>query len=129
MTRLKKYLRFLVVWAINSCIILLANNFYRSNLVLGNAVMTPVMAVILTGFLLTIFLRFAKSCSKPFSGSRYKMFGYYFLANAVGIWILARLSAITGFGISAFYWAFYLGFYTTLGQWITRQAFKKFKLN
>jgi len=126
---LKKYLRFLVVWAVNSCIILLANNCYRSNFVLGNAVMTPIMAVILTGFLLTIFLRFAKSFSKKFSGNRYKMFGYYFMANAVGIWILARLSAITGFGISAFYWAFYLGLGTSLGQWVTRQVFKKFKLN
>lgn len=87
------------------------------------------MAVILTGFLLTIFLRFAKSFSKTFSGNRYKMFGYYFLTNAVGIWILARLSVVTGFGISAFYWAFYLGLATSFGQWITRQAFKKFKLN
>ena len=126
---MKSYIKFLIVWAVNSGIIFLANSYYPDSFVLGNAVMTPTMAGILTGFFLTLFTRFTKTFSRKFSGNRFRMFGYYFLANSVGIWIIARVSVVTGFGIPAFYWAFYLGVVATFAQWLVRQVFKKFKLN
>ena len=126
---MKPYIRFLIVWVVNSGLIFLANSYYPGSFVLGNAVMTPVTAGILTGFFLTLFTLFSKSFSKKFLENRYKMFGYYFLVNSVGIWLLARLSVITGFGIPAFYRAFYLGFITVTAQWLARQGFKKFKFN
>jgi len=123
------YVKFLIVWATNLGIIFLANSYYSDSFVLGNAVMTPTMAGILTGFFLTLFARFSKTFSGKFLGNKFKMFGYYFLVNSVGIWLLARLSVITGFGIPSFYWAFYLGFITVIAQWLVRQGFKKFKFN
>lgn len=121
------YVRFIFVWLVNTVVILLANNLYPSSYVLGNALMSPLIALILTAFFLTLFLKVVRGLPKKPDG-RIMRFGYYFLANSIGIWILARLSVITGFGIPAFYWAFYLGFLTTLAQWVTRQLFKKFKV-
>ncbi|KKR70394.1 MAG: hypothetical protein UU12_C0022G0004 [Candidatus Woesebacteria bacterium GW2011_GWA2_40_7b] len=125
------YLRFLLIWFINSVIILLANNNFGTNYVLGNAVMPPMVAGIFTGFLLTVLTKsFKPLLAKIGIGkkSRGSMFLTYWIINSVVIWALARLSVITGFGISAFYWAFALGLVSSLGQWLVRQVFKKYKL-
>jgi len=122
------YIRFLLVWLVNTLIFFFANRFYPTSYVLGNAVMTPTMAAILVGFFLTLILKVAGSFKKKPKGSKYMMFGYYFLANSVAIWVLARLSVVTGFGIPAFFWAFYLGFFTVIAQWLARQIFKSLKL-
>lgn len=125
---MKLYIRFLSVWALNSALFLLAANYFPSNYVLGNAVMPPVTAGIFSGFLLTLILKFAKAFSKNFSEPKYKRFVYYFLANSVAVWVIARLSVISGFGISSFKSAFCLGLAATLSQWLLRQAFKQFSL-
>lgn len=128
---MKFYLRFLLVWIVNSVVILLANQFYGRYFVLGNAVLTPMMAGILTGFLLTVLTRSIKPVLTRFGlakKGRVVMFVKYWFINSIIIWILARLSVITGFGIPAFYWAFVLGITASLGQWIMRQVFKNFKL-
>jgi uncharacterized membrane protein YvlD (DUF360 family) len=126
---MKMYVRFLLVWAINSIVLLLANAYYPANFVLGNAVMTPTMAGILTGFLLTLLLRVFGSFSRKPKSNRFLMFVYYFLANSFVLWLLARISVVTGFGIPSFKYAFYLGFVVCLVQWLVRQAFKKLSLS
>lgn len=128
---MKFYLRFILVWAVNSLVILLANSMYSGYFVLGNAVMTPVVAGIFTGFLLTVFTRAVKPLlvrAGIVKKGRGMMFVTYWLVNSVIIWVLARLSVITGFGIPAFYWSFVLGIAASLGQWLLRQGFKSFKL-
>ena len=128
---MKFYLRFLIVWLLNSVIIILANRTFGTNYVLGNAVMPPMVAGIFTGFLLTVLTKSFKPLLAKIGiakKSRGSMFLTYWIINSVVIWALARLSVITGFGISAFYWAFALGLVTSLGQWLVRQGFKKYKL-
>jgi len=128
---MKIYLRFLIVWLLNSVIIFLANSAFGTNYVLGNAVMTPIVAGIFTGFLLTVLTKSVKPLLAKVGmakKSRCSMFLTYWIVNSLVIWTLARLSVITGFGISAFYWAFALGLVTSLGQWLIRQVFKKCKL-
>ena len=124
---MKTYTRFLSVWALNSVLFLLANNYYPKSYVLGNAVMMPVIAGILSGFFLTFFLMVVKGFSKNFAKPKFKVFVYYFLANSVGIWLIARLSVISGFGITSFKLALYLGLVASLSQWLLRQIFKKTK--
>lgn len=127
---MKMYLRFLFIWAFNSLMIILAHSYYGGSYVLGNAVMTPTTAGILSGFLLTVFCLGAKPVLKMLIAKqgRVIMFGGYWLINFIGLWILARLSFVSGFGIAAFYYAFTLGVFTALGQWLLRQAFKVTKL-
>jgi hypothetical protein len=122
---MKIYIRFLSAWALNSILFLLANNYYPKSYVLGNAVMMPVIAGVVAGFLLTFFLLVVRGLSTNFKKPRYKAFAYYFLANSVGIWLIARLSVVSGFGIANFKLAFCLGLVATLLQWLLRQVLKK----
>lgn len=127
---LKQYVRYLIIWGINSGVILLANKLYPSNFVLGNAVVPPIYAALLAGFLLTVFDKAIKPLVKklvPEKRGRYVMFGIYWLVNFVGIWLLARVSFISGFGISAFYFAIILGLAVCIAQWLGRQFFKVIK--
>ncbi len=129
---MKHFVRYLLIWAINSSLILLANKYWPSNYVLGNAVIPPIYAAIFAGFLLTVFDKAMKPIIKKAivkERGRYIMFGIYWLVNSVGIWIIARLSFLSGFGISAFYFAIALGFVASLGQWLGRQLFKAARLS
>jgi uncharacterized membrane protein YvlD (DUF360 family) len=124
---MKQYIRYIIVWAINTGLILAANTYFPLNYVLGNAVIPPVYAAIFAGFLLTVFDKAMKPVIEKLvkrEQNRYVMFGIYWLVNALGIWIIARLSFLSGFGISAYYFALILGLAASLGQWIGRQLFK-----
>lgn len=121
---MRMFTRFFAVWALNSALFLLANNIYPGNYVLGNAVIPPTVAGIFCGFLLTVFMKFSKRFSKKFLKPKYKMFVFYLLANSFAVWLLARLSVVTGFGIPKYYWAIYLGVSASFAQWGLRQVFK-----
>lgn len=128
---MKAYIRYTIVWLINTALILGANSLFPQNYVLGNAVIPPVYAALFTGFLLTVLCRAAKPVAtklKAQEKGRYVMFLIYFGVNTISIWVLARVSFLTGFGISAFYFAIFLGLATDLGQWVARQIFKATKL-
>src|SRR3990170_3235475 len=110
---MKVYIRYGVVWAINTVLILLANSYFPQNYVLGNAVIPPLYAAIFSGLLLTVFDRAAKPVIKKLikdERGRYIMFGIYWFTNFVGIWLIARISFLSGFGISKFTYAIILGF-------------------
>lgn len=124
---IKFLIRFAVIWALNSTLIFLANSYYPSDFVLGNSVLSPINAGIFSGFLLTVFCRLVKPLVRKFGfevKGRYKMFAFYWLVNSVGIWLIARIAPFSGLGITAFYWAFALGFVASLVQWLVRQVFK-----
>ncbi len=124
---MKQYLRYLIIWLINSGVIILANEFWPSNFVLGNAVIPPIYAAFFAGFLLMVFDRAMKPIVKKLiqkERSRYVMFGIYWFVNFVGIWLIARVSFLSGFGISAFYFAIGLAAAAGIGQWLGRQFFK-----
>ncbi len=127
----KFLIRFALVWLVNSVLLFAASWLYPSDFVLGNAALDKNIAGIFSGFLLTLFCKISKPLLKKlelhFQG-RYKMFVTYWLINSLGIWVIARLEAVSGLGISAYYWAFGLGFVASFVQWLVRQAFKKAKL-
>lgn len=127
---MKQYLRYLIIWGINSGIIMLANEFWPSNFVLGNAVIPPIYAAFFAGFLLMVFDRAMKPLVKKTiqkERGRYIMFGIYWFVNFVGIWLIARISFLSGFGISAYYYAIGLGAVVCVAQWLGRQFFKLVK--
>ncbi len=128
----KKYTRFLIIWAVNSLAVYLANWFYPTNIVLGTYRLTPVMAVLITGFLITFIARGASAYLKKYVSQYLKgklgMYVFYGLVNSVGVWLIARFAPATGLGISSFYWALVLGFVLSLTQWLTRQGLKAGKL-
>lgn len=127
----KLFVRFLVLWFINSTLIYLAHVLYPMDFVLGTALFSLPTAVVVAGFLLTLLCKLGKFFTNKLKGKvkgRLGMLVYYWLVNGVAIWLIARFAPYTGFGITRFYWAFVLGFATNLGQWVVRQLFKATKL-
>ena len=123
--------RFAVVLLVNSLVVYLAAIVFPANVVLGTYQLSPLVAAVLTGLLVTLFSLLLKSLRKQLNfklKGREQHIVFYWLVNSVGLWLFAQLAPFTGFGISAFYWAFVIGAVLTLGQWITRQLFKSQKL-
>jgi len=122
--------KFVIVWAVNSFLLVLANSLFPESLELGNASLGTTVAAVFSGFLLTLFTRLAKPVAKNLklvAKGRYVMFMFYWVVNSAGIWLVARVAGLSGFGIARFTWAIGLGLFATLTQWAVRQAFKKVK--
>jgi uncharacterized membrane protein YvlD (DUF360 family) len=127
---LKHYLRFVLVWLVNSLLIYFASMLYPENFVLGTAMVSGGYAPFVAGLTLTVLCKLGKWLITKLGvelKGRYSKFLYYWLVNSVGIWLIARFSPYTGLGISAYYWALSLGFVASLLQWLLRQVFKKTK--
>jgi uncharacterized membrane protein YvlD (DUF360 family) len=115
----------------NSLLIYIAAAFYPSSYALGTAFIPTGLAPFVAGLGLTLICKFGKFVLPKIKvelKGRYAKFLYYWIVNAAGIWILARFAPYTGFGIAAYYWAILLGFFTSLVQWLLRQAFKRSNL-
>lgn len=124
--------RFVAYWIVNSIILGLATAFFPKSFTLGNAFLSVPLAAIFSGFLLTVLLLLAKGLAK---GGNLKtkgklfMFSYYWGSAAFGIWLVARIATISGFGIARFTWAIIAGFVVSLANWLLRQALKGMKLS
>lgn len=128
----KFYMKFLLIWLVNSLVIWVANALYPGNVVLGTASTSLIAAVIISGFLVTLLCKIVKILFVKLvhlkKTSRLIMFVFYWLVNAAVIWLIARLAPFTGLGISSFYWAIVLGFVLNFFQWVMRQILKIFSL-
>lgn len=125
---LKKFLAF---WVVNAALVYSADYLMPNGYELGNANYQPVMAALVAGLALTFVGFFAKVFAKGAGinkRGRYPMFLYYWLANSAGIWLIARVADLTGFGIARYYWAILLGFLASLLHWGARQVMKNLKL-
>jgi uncharacterized membrane protein YvlD (DUF360 family) len=128
----KKFIiKFVGYWVVNTVVLALANSFFPGAFELGNAYLGAPAAAILSGFLLTTLLLLAKGLarSKYFTvKGRVIMFLYYWGAASAGIWIVARIANVSGFGIVRFTWAIGAGFVVSLTNWLVRQVYKGMKL-
>lgn len=128
----KKFLlRFISYWISNTLVLSLANSLYPDFFELGNANLNSTLAAVFSGFLLTVLLFLARGLARtqelPKKG-RFVMFVYYWLAGSAGIWLIARIATVSGFGIARYTWAIAAGFATALSHWILRQALKGMKM-
>lgn len=128
---MKKYLPFISIWLVNTVLIYLAALVLPAYFVLGTHLITDLPGAVLSGFLLTAFCWAAKpivaSLRIKLEG-RMQMFVFYWASNFVAIWLIARFSPYTGFGIAAYYWAIALGLVASFAQWVMWQVLKKDKL-
>jgi uncharacterized membrane protein YvlD (DUF360 family) len=128
---LKKYMPFIAVWFVNSLVLYVAFLVFPKNIVFGNYFLTDYLAAIWTGLLLTSLCKLSKKLrvkSKLKIKGRNSMFLYYWVINAVIIWVLARIPDLTGFGIASYYWVIALALVLNFSQWGTRQVLKSQKL-
>lgn len=99
-------------WVTNSIFFYIAFLILPNLLVLGNNIRSPVIASMLGGFLLTIFLALVPILLDLFRikiNTENNMIIAYLVVNIVGIWVIARFADFTGLGISSFWVAVLLG--------------------
>lgn len=111
---------FLGFWIVNSIFFYLAFLVWPSAIVLGNNIRSPIVASMLSGFLLTIVVALAPPIMK-LTGLKIKEESkqalFYLIFNVVGIWLIARMATFTGFGIVSFWVAVVLGVAANFLQW------------
>src|SRR3990172_4233408 len=94
--------KFVGYWVVNTLVLSLANTFFPDSFEMGNAYLNTPLAAVVAGFLLTTLLVLARGLarSKMFKvQGRIIMFAYYWVAASAGVWIVARVADISGFGI------------------------------
>lgn len=128
----KKFVtRFTAYWAVNAVVLSLASSFYPMAFAMGNAYLSVPVAALVASFLLTVMLFLARGLAKTQNlakKGRYVMFMYYWGSASVGIWVVARIAHVSGFGIARFTWAIAVGLGVAFTNWLLRQALKGIKL-
>ncbi len=121
---------FVIFWLFDSILLWLAGMFYPAYFVFGTYRMNAAVSIITAGFVWTLLVWLAGPVADIMSGkkkSRAVMFGFYFVANFVALWLTARLAPITGFGTTRFVWLVYLALVADVVQYIVWKTggFKK----
>ena len=108
-------------WLVNSAMFYFAAMLAPDFVATGNARLTPFMASIISGFLLSLI---DATVMPAFNALKIKMksdwqWGLAFLfANILGVWLLARYADLSGVGIANAWAAVALGFVVNLVQWV-----------
>jgi uncharacterized membrane protein YvlD (DUF360 family) len=126
----KQITPFIIFWVIDSILLYLAAWLLPQYFVLGNKTMSTLWAALASGLLWT----FLEWMSTPIVKMAFKklgdgtiMFGFYFIANFVALWITARMAGFFGFGTTSFVWLALLALIADTMQHFTWKAagFKK----
>lgn len=105
----------------NGLIIYLSAYFYPGAIVLGNASLTSMAALVVTAILLTLIISQVEpllKLTKVKLKGDFSMAVVYGLVNVIGLWIIARAAIYTGFGISTVSVAVILGIVLNLVQYL-----------
>lgn len=105
----------------NGLVIYLSAYFYPGAVVLGNASLSSIAALLVTAILLTLIISQVEpllKLTKVKLKSDFSMGIVYGLVNIIGLWIIARAANYTGFGISTVSVAVILGIVLNLIQYL-----------
>ncbi len=121
------HLLYFSYWFVNSFLISFFHFLFPENFVLGTWKLTGLESSLYSGFWITfvVWIFWDLLLAKNIKLGSTKSFFWFWLANTVGIWITAHMSHFTGFGISTFYLAIILGFFTNLLQRLVRRLVTK----
>lgn len=97
-----KLIKFLATWVINSVLLVVITQILSGSVVLGNAVLSKGLAAVFSGFLITMVFFLVPVAVEKFE-LKVKDFRLWLIldfgALVVGIWVVKRLSVLTGLGI------------------------------
>ena len=117
---MKKYTPFLAFWIVDSLLLWLASLFYPTYYVLGNANLTNILAAVVAGLVWTAIVWKSMMFTTKLGIKKndiLKNTAFYLVVNFVALWIVARFSALFGFGVTSYVWVFALAFIANLVQW------------
>jgi hypothetical protein len=97
-----RLVKFLATWVVNSILLVVISQISSGLVVLGNAVLSKGIAAVFSGFLITVVF-FLVPVVVEKSEAKIKDFRLWlildFVALIIGIWVVKRLSVLTGLGI------------------------------
>lgn len=97
-----KLIKFLGTWVVNSILLVVISQIFKNSVVIGNEALSKGMAAVFAGFLITIVF-FLVPVAVEKSGTKIKDYKLWvvldFVALIIGVWVVKRLSVLTGLGI------------------------------
>lgn len=122
------HILYLFYWIVSFAVFWLANKVFPEDFVLGNWKFSPIEAAIYSSFWLVVFVwvvwDFLISRGVKFKEGL-AVYLYFWAVNAVGIWLVSKLSQILGLGIRSYIWAIGVAFVVNLAQRIARRFVTK----
>ena len=100
----KLVLRFLILWIVNSLLLVILSTVFATNVVLGTLNLPKPTASVLVGLILTLLVYsvpwIAKKTQVKLKEDNITVL-VYFVVNAIGLWVIKRFADFTGLGISS----------------------------
>ncbi len=118
------HLLYFSYWLVNALVIYLFNNFFGSDVVLGNWKFGVVEASLYASFWVTFviwcFWDFAIAKGLQFD-SPVVVFGYFWVVNLFAFWLVSRFSSYFGFGVTSYFWPAVIALVAhALQRWVRR---------
>mgnify|MGYP001609295389 CR=1 FL=1 len=104
----------------NAFVLYISSMLFPTNIVLGNNSLTPILAAVLTGFILSAVMALPEPTMKAIglkTKNEMHLAFVYLVFNVVGLWVLGRIANYVGFGVSSFVVVFVLGFVLNFVQY------------
>ena len=121
-------IEFLSIWVANIVIILILSALFGANIVLGTANLSAPLALVISGFILTVVAFIVPVAvdktgfSKTLSKNEYAWAGIYLVIYFVAVWAVKRFAELTGLGVSSLLYVLILAVALTLGGWGVAKA-------
>jgi len=116
---MKRVKNFILYWVHNGVIIYFASQIFPTKFVLGNFRFTALLSILVSAFSLTLFLEIVSiglSKVKKIKFDSNNRFVTFWIANFLGLWLIARMAPLTGFGVVRFTWLIGLSFLVNILQ-------------
>lgn len=120
---------FFILWLVNALIIGLANLFFPSQVVLGTASTSYLMALLLSSGVLAWFATLTMPIfteiemrKKMVLSPHHWMLGYLAI-NLISVWILARFADVIGLGLASFFAVLGLALVLDMAQGMSMMAY------
>lgn len=108
-------------WLVNSLVFYFAPLVLVGLVVTGNSRLTPFMASLISGFLLTLAEAIAEPAFKHLKVQLKQEWQWslaYLFINVITVWLIARYADLTGVGVASAWVAVLLGLILNLAQWL-----------
>ena len=118
---MKRVKNFILYWVHNGVIIYFASQIFPTKFVLGNFRFTALLSILVSAFSLTLFLEIVSiglSKVKKIKFDSNNRFVTFWIANFLGLWLIARMAPLTGFGVVRFTWLIGFSFLVSILQLI-----------
>ena len=100
----KLVLRFLILWIVNSLLLVILSTVFATNVVLGTLNLPKPTASVLVGLILTLLVYsvpwIAKKTQVKLKDDNVTALAY-FVITVIGLWVIKRSAEFTGLGLSS----------------------------